>query len=547
MLVSTALSAQNLLDMSGWRPGSGSITGFDQNGLTSENTREWGTGPQGQSTVLWIATPNASRNADGGWTSDYVTIDHTKKYRFSVWLKKTNSNSGSSYLGPLGDEFPVLNLNGTANTNPYFWNGDLPSLDKWYLVVGFVHGSGNNTTTSEGAIYDGETGGEVLGITDFKFSTDNTRIRHRSFLFYNTDTADRQYFHAPRIDEVNGNEPSIEEMLALSQLIAPTHNNIGFADTRSDNTVPFDFRKELRLDFKSANVLGITEGHHFKNVLSLSGWGDPSGGSAGQLAFDYNTIHYRTADAGVNSWSGSSWRQLALMETNGDLIVPGAIEGSYKFLNSRFEDHPPIDFGQALRLDFKYASVLGISEGHQFKSVLSLSGWATAGGGYASQLAFDKDDIYLRTAVAGSSDWSGSDGWRKLLILNPDGSLPGLIVKGTVESEKVKVTATPGSFPDYVFKPDYNLRSLSEIEAFIEVNGHLPNIPKAEEVEQNGQDLGLIQQKLLEKIEELTLYAIQADKQLEQSRNENTNLQQQIAELLKRVESLEAQSVSNKQ
>ena len=87
-------------------------------------------------------------------------------------------------------------------------------------------------------------------------------------------------------------------------------------------------------------------------------------------------------------------------------------------------------------------------------------------------------------------------------------------VEGNIESQKVKVTATSGSFPDYVFDSDYQLMPLAEVQAYIQANGHLPNVPTAQEVESNGQDLGLIQQKLLEKIEELTLYVIElkADK-----------------------------------
>jgi len=89
-------------------------------------------------------------------------------------------------------------------------------------------------------------------------------------------------------------------------------------------------------------------------------------------------------------------------------------------------------------------------------------------------------------------------------------------IDGNLETQKVKVTSSPGSFPDYVFSKDYQLKSLPELEAFIKQNGHLPNIPTALEVEANGQDLGLIQQKLLEKIEELTLYVIELSKNNEQ-------------------------------
>ena len=87
---------------------------------------------------------------------------------------------------------------------------------------------------------------------------------------------------------------------------------------------------------------------------------------------------------------------------------------------------------------------------------------------------------------------------------------------------------------------------MNELEAFIDTHGHLPNVPKAEEVEQNGQDLGLIQQKLLEKIEELTLYTLDQQKMLlEQQRQnqalnqKNSDLESRLNSLLKRIEQLE--------
>ena len=323
-------------------------------------------------------------------------------------------------------------------------------------------------------------------------------------------------------------------------------NTVNFADTRSTNTVPYDFRKKIRFDFKHRSTIGMTDGNTYRSVFSFSGWGDASGGSAGQLAFDAGSIRYRTANAGASSWTGSSWRELALLKTSGDLAIPGVFEGRYRFFDTRSWNHVPYDFRHQLRLDFKTRSVLGITGGHHYKNVMSLSAWGDASGGYANQLAFDKDNIYMRSTVAGAHDWSGSDGWRKLLILKPDGTQPGLVVNGTVESKKVKVSASPGTFPDYVFKPEYKLRSLGELEAFISAYGHLPNVPKAEEVERNGQDLGLIQQRLLEKIEELTLYTLDQQKYLleQQRQNEalsqkNSDLEAQLNSLLKRMEQLE--------
>jgi hypothetical protein len=90
-----------------------------------------------------------------------------------------------------------------------------------------------------------------------------------------------------------------------------------------------------------------------------------------------------------------------------------------------------------------------------------------------------------------------------------------LAVQGNLESQKVKVTAQPGSVPDYVFSTNYELKTLNEIEDFIKANSHLPNIPSAKEIETNGQDVGELQLKLLEKIEELTLYVIELRKEID--------------------------------
>jgi hypothetical protein len=111
----SSISAQNLLDMSGWSIGTGSSTGFSQNGSTAENTREWGEGPHGNRVILWKASPTGGNNADGGWNSDQMSINHTKMYRLSIWIKKTNSNDGTTYFGCYTSPVPVLNLSGSSN------------------------------------------------------------------------------------------------------------------------------------------------------------------------------------------------------------------------------------------------------------------------------------------------------------------------------------------------------------------------------------------------------------------------------------------------
>lgn len=116
---------------------------------------------------------------------------------------------------------------------------------------------------------------------------------------------------------------------------------------------------------------------------------------------------------------------------------------------------------------------------------------------------------------AGANLVAINDGSLKLDVLGNSRVRGNQVVDGDLESQKVKVSATTGSVPDYVFKPEYKLRSLSQVENYIRANSHLPNIPSAQEVETNGQDLGDMQLKLLEKIEELTLYLIEQNKQID--------------------------------
>ncbi|MFC4739769.1 hypothetical protein ACFO3U_07145 [Flavobacterium ponti] len=88
-----------------------------------------------------------------------------------------------------------------------------------------------------------------------------------------------------------------------------------------------------------------------------------------------------------------------------------------------------------------------------------------------------------------------------------------LSVKGKVRAEEVKVYNT---WADYVFNNDYNLKPLSEVESFIKDNGHLPNVPSASEIEEKGLMLGDMTKIQQEKIEELTLYLIKQNKEIEE-------------------------------
>ena len=113
-----------------------------------------------------------------------------------------------------------------------------------------------------------------------------------------------------------------------------------------------------------------------------------------------------------------------------------------------------------------------------------------------------------------------------------------LTVKGKIHTQEVIVDLNGAVAPDFVFEtyytpfpklnPTYNFLSLEEIETFIKKNHHLPKIPSAEEIEQNGLSLKEMNLLLLEKIEELTLFTIQQQKEIDllklgQQKNNNDN------------------------
>lgn len=108
-----------------------------------------------------------------------------------------------------------------------------------------------------------------------------------------------------------------------------------------------------------------------------------------------------------------------------------------------------------------------------------------------------------------------------------------LDVKGTVRATGIKVVSVD-SFPDFVFRDNYLLPKLSEVKSYIRENGHLPDIPSASEVKEKGVDIVDIQAKLLQKVEELTLYVIKQQSLIEQQA-QTVNAQQKQIETLERI------------
>lgn len=129
--------------------------------------------------------------------------------------------------------------------------------------------------------------------------------------------------------------------------------------------------------------------------------------------------------------------------------------------------------------------------------------------------------------------------WNPNMVLSDTGNLGiGILaptnkldVNGTIHSKEVKVDMSGWS--DFVFKKEYELPTLAEVEKHIAENGHLKNIPSEEEVLKNGINLGEMNAKLLQKIEELTLYSIDQNKKIESQAKEIESLKDLVLRVTK--------------
>jgi len=154
-------------------------------------------------------------------------------------------------------------------------------------------------------------------------------------------------------------------------------------------------------------------------------------------------------------------------------------------------------------------------------------------GGFARAFSLSNQDAsenYISMGVLGAYSngistmtygYIGQSHTNVFMSFKPDGNIgigtltpnAKLTVNGNIRAKEIKVETA--NWPDYVFARDYKLPSLDETEQHIKEKGHLPGIPSAKEVKENGVELGEMNKKLLLKIEELTLHLIEQNKQLE--------------------------------
>ncbi|HET7818732.1 MAG TPA: hypothetical protein VFL70_05450, partial [Bacteroidia bacterium] len=178
-------------------------------------------------------------------------------------------------------------------------------------------------------------------------------------------------------------------------------------------------------------------------------------------------------------------------------ITPLHVEGSTAFL-SRLKNNGGASDKTALA---------EIENGNSVK-------WRYGVGGAGNGIDITNGQFYIEKVGLGSAIAIATNGNVGIGTVNPGNKLD---VKGTIRAEEIMVST---GWSDFVFEKEYALKSLNEVEEFISQNGHLPEIPNANEVAKNGIKVGEIESKLLMKIEEMTLYLIKQEKRINELENQ---------------------------
>jgi trimeric autotransporter adhesin len=230
---------------------------------------------------------------------------------------------------------------------------------------------------------------------------------------------------------------------------------------------------------------------------------------------------------GVANQGGGTFTGNQAWVTDGDNIKNAAIQGNIVANNFMYSTKG-MSVWSLLYVDGKEAGYKGYS-GLQLASLWSGAPVFKSNGKVltvdnAGNVILARDSVGTGSG-GGISYWNNNGGrletttGGKVVIGSGITNFPegyNLYVKGGILSERVRVAlANSDKWADYVFKKDYQLMPLSKVEKFIHENKHLPNVPSAEEMVKSGLDLAENNAKLMEKIEELTLYLIEANKKID--------------------------------
>lgn len=343
-------------------------------------------------------------------------------------------------------------------------------------------------------------------------------------------------------------------------LIAQTADKVSVTDTRDVNSVPNDYDKEVKFEFKRRSTIGVPGIGNFSGTMTFAPWSDNSGDKSHQLNFNEGGIYYRSGEPDNLEWD--SWRQLLVTDANGKLGI-GTTEpnGELHIKGTGSQDLLLENAGIGFSAENSIWADLVLARWE--KNFLDLTNWGSGDDATATVFRISAHqslgkeaslslvrgagdnlefvDIYnngyddatnfgLRIQKRGTGSYRDFvfdqyDGTtiNPIMVLKSTGNIgmgtntPSpdfmLDVNGAIRATEIRVEAIGA---DFVFEEDYKLMSLKELEVFVKTQKHLPEIAPANEMEVEGLSLSEMNIKLLQKIEELTLYTIEQEKRIKE-------------------------------
>lgn len=203
-----------------WNEGTGDYSKYLQYGTNANNEREILPTPFNMPDVVWKCISTADGDTDGGFYVPNIPIYHHITYRYSVWVKQMQRDGNILF----GCDPNTLLYTGQSSDG-LFWGGDVPQLNKWYLLVGYINSSEDNTgEKTDAGIYDPETGKKASDTARFKTfksrKTDETQM-FRAYQGSALGIGSEVQFWGHRLDLCNNKEPSISELLKQTAIGTP--------------------------------------------------------------------------------------------------------------------------------------------------------------------------------------------------------------------------------------------------------------------------------------------------------------------------------------
>ncbi|WP_461630275.1 hypothetical protein [Labilibaculum euxinus] len=380
--------------------------------------------------------------------------------------------------------------------------------------------------------------------------------------------------------------------ICLLFVVTVSYGQVGvivIPDTRDVPSLPTNYNHEMKIEFKRRSGLGVPGSGNFSGLLTIAPWEDNSGCMSHQLNFNDGGLYYRNGLPDSNAWG--LWKSILMAEENGnvgigtktpngklhikgtgshDLVMENAGIG-FSAENNKWPDLVLarwekyfLDLTNWGSGDAADATVFRISanqtEGKEATLALvrgskgNLEFLDFYNNGYADATQYGIRIQKRGTGAYRDFVFDQYDGTtsQPLMILkktgnvgigmnNPDPNAK-LDVAGTIRATEIKVEAQTA---DFVFEDDYQLRPLIEVEQFIHANKHLPDIPSAKEMKEDGVGLAEMNKLLLQKVEELTLYSIEMEKARKKEQSERESLKEEMKFMKSELQTIK-KLVSNK-